>query len=239
MKVVIGLPISHGFPIPVQFFTCWNRFIQYILTNEGNQVYPDAQIHVSRVIQSDGFPVDVARNQIIKVFLDSDNGDYLFFLDADMTFEPDIVHRLLSRKKDVISGLYCMRRAPFNIVAMRKTGTGPRDYDSIGKIEPSVQGLMPIDAAGAGCLLIKRNVLKIMRQHVGDVWFKYQDGPDGNNSVSEDMWFFEQAKASGYQAWLDADVQCGHLAQFEAKPHLNQAFLELYRQAKERQQVAV
>ncbi len=71
-----------------------------------------------------------------------------------------------------------------------------------------------IQTAGAGALLISRDTLERIRSRFGDDWFRYQDGPDGLRSRSEDMWFYEQARAAGYQPYLDADCACGHVAQF-------------------------
>jgi hypothetical protein len=124
-----------------------------------------------------------------------------------------------------------MRKPPFHTVAMRKVGAGPHDYQSI----PEQSGLQPVDAAGAGCLLIRRDVLETMRTRIGDDWFAYQVGPNGLRTVAEDMWFFEQAKAAGFQAYCDLDTVCTHVAQFEIDPGWHQPFRDAYKDAKLRE----
>ena len=206
--------MTQGFPIPAAFVTKYTGVLYTLLTGHGNIGRPlNQQISAARVIESGAFPIDVARNEICRHFLDDDDSDYLLFLDTDMQHPPDIAHRLIAHGLPLVTGRYQMRKPPFYTVAMRKIGDGPRDYNAVDKLGP-VSGLMPIDAAGAGALLIRRDVLEAMRIAHGDEWFRYQIGADGLRGVSEDMWFFEQAKACGYQAYLDADAVCGHVAQY-------------------------
>lgn len=216
MKVTIGLICSHGFPVPAPFLIGFADLQRVLISGVGNDLlHPALHITTSRVMVSDSFPTDVARNQLVRMFLDHDEGDYLLFLDTDMKHPPDIAHRLVAHDQLVVTGRYQTRRPPFLTVAMRKTGSGQHAYNAIDRLEPVVAGLMPIDAAGAGALLIHRQVLVKLREKLGDDWFRYQDGPDGLRTISEDMWFFEQVRALGIQPYLDADVICAHVGQFE------------------------
>lgn len=54
-------------------------------------------------------PVDVARNMIVETALSDPDVTHLFFMDADMTFHPDTLLRLVRRDVDVISGTYFAR----------------------------------------------------------------------------------------------------------------------------------
>lgn len=213
----MGLLMSHGFPVPAPFVIGLSDLLRVVFTGEGNRILPETMEGVTacRMIHTHAFPIDSARNEIVRLFLDQDDGDALLFLDTDMKHPPYLVHQLVKRNVDIVTARYQMRRPPFFTVAMRKTGPGPHEYAAVDKVVPAVEGLLPIDAAGAGALLIKRDVLVQMRRAIGDDWFRYQVGPDGLRSRSEDMWFFEQAKALGYQAYLDADTDCSHIGQFE------------------------
>lgn len=233
MKVTIGILLSNGFPVPAPFVIGYSHLLQTILTGAGNALCPrNRQLTDCRVLFGQDFPVDHARNRLCRLFLDEDNGDYLLFLDADMKHPPDLAHRLLAHGKDIVTGRYVTRRPPFFTVAMRKVGDGPTDYQAVDKVVPELKGLIPVDAAGAGALLISRKALIDMRQHLGaDDWFRYQDGPDGLRSRSEDMWFFEKAKECGYQAYLDCELNCGHVATFE----VDYKYHEPYKESFERQ----
>ena len=236
MKVTIGVPLSHGFPVPSAFVVSYAMLQQTLLQGLANHLLPpERRIDAVRVIWGQDFPTDHARNKICKLFLDEDDGDYLLFLDSDMTHPADLAHRLVKHDVAVVSGRYAMRKPPFFSVAMRKTGDGPTDYQAIEKLMPlaQIKGLVEIDAAGGGALLIARRVLEGIRSQNGGVneWFRYQDGPDGVRSRSEDMWFCEQAKACGYQLWLDADCRCGHLATFEVDDRYHQPYAQAYQTA--------
>jgi hypothetical protein len=215
VKLAIGLLLSNGFPVPSPFVLGFADLLRVLLTGEGNTILPpDRAITSARVLNSQGFPVDTARNDVCRLFLDEDDADALLFLDCDMRHPADLPHRLLKHGKDVVSGRYQMRKPPFHTVAMRKAGPGPHDFKSI----EDQAGLVPVDRGGAGCLLITRPVLHAIRARIGDDWFRYQQGPNGLRTVSEDMWFYEQAILCGYQPYVDLDTVCTHVAQFEIGP---------------------
>jgi hypothetical protein len=214
VRVAIGLIMANGFPASAPFVMSWTRMLQGLLTGSFNGCYGEGAVVTElNVIYGQDFPIDFARNRVCQLFLDEDpRSDYLLFLDVDMTHPPETLHKLLSADEEVVTGRYTMRKPPFFSVAMRKVGDGPADYQAIEKLESHVTGLLRIDAAGAGCLLISRRVLSEIRASNGGVneWFRYQDGADGLRSRSEDMFFFEECRRIGVQPWLDADLWCGH-----------------------------
>ncbi len=229
MKVAVGLILTHGFPIPVPFLKGVFDWYGSILSGAGNaELRPEDAISETRLIYSEDFPIDAARNDVCRVFLDQYDGEYLVFLDADMRHPANVVHRLVSHGAPIVSGRYQMRRPPFQTVAMRKVGPGARDYKAIEE----QSGFVPIDAAGAGVLAIRRDVLERMRVVHGDEWFAYGMGPNNLKSVSEDMAFFDRARALGIPAYCDLDVQCSHVSSFEVGAAWHQPFKEAYDAAK-------
>lgn len=225
MKVTIGLLLSNGFPVQAPFVLGLLDLMSVLISGRGNAELPVGHgITDARVISSQGFPIDTARNEVCRLFLDQDNGDYLLFLDADMKHPATLAHRLVSHQLPLVTARYQMRKPPFHTVAMRKVGSGPHDYKSIAE----TSGLVPVDAAGAGALLVHRSVLEKVRANEGDNWFQYQVGPNGLRTVSEDMWFFEKAKAAGFQAYADLDCVCTHVASFEVDPSWHAPYRERF-----------
>ncbi len=241
MKVTLGLLIANGFPIPAPFIEGYSGVTQMIWTGEGNYSTPcecgsnrnkfehgqwrcqkclainSRVITGARVLFEKNFPIDWARNHCCATFLDHDNGDYLLFLDVDMRHPPMLAHNLVAHGVDVVTARYVTRRAPFFTVAMRKVGPGALEYQAVEKLVP-VKGLIPIDAGGAGALLISRDTLERIRARFGDDWFRYQDSEEGLRHRSEDMWFYERCRDVGVQPYLDADLVCTHVAAFEVDP---------------------
>lgn len=226
MKVAIGLIFAHGFPIPPAFLKGVFDWYGALLSGSGNRLLPpERAITDARLIYSEDFPVDAARNDICRVFLQAGEAfDYLIFLDADMRHPADTVHRLVSHNLPLVTGRYQMRKPPFHTCAMRKVGEGPHDFQAVEE----QSGLVAIDSAGAGVLCIRRDVLIAMQDRIGDNWFQYQIGPNGLRSISEDMWFFLQAKAAGFPAVCDLDLQCSHVAQFEVGAQWHAPFREAF-----------
>lgn len=224
MKVAIGLILSHGFPVPTAFLKGVFDWYGTTVSGVGNALLPpERRIDQARLIYSEDFPVDAARNDVCRVFLDGTDAsfEYLIFLDADMRHPATTIHQLVAHGLPLVTGRYHMRRPPFQAVAMRRTGQGPHDYKAVEE----QSGLVPVDAAGAGVLAIRRDVLEVLRARLGDNWFQYQVGPKGLRSISEDMWFFEQAAAAGFQAMADLDLRCSHVASFEVDAEWSAPFI--------------
>jgi len=227
VKIVVGVLLSHGFPAPVSFWDSYEMVMNHVRSGAVNAGVPDDQkITGIRRIKSTAFPPDIARNEIVRAFLDKGDEDYLLFLDADMTFPEDIIRQLVRHEKPVVTGRYHMRKAPYHTVAYVKhrTQTGPHAYAPIHW----GQGLVEIERGGAGCLLIRRDVALAIRARIGDEWFRYQRGPDPPHdfTVSEDFWFYEQARRAGFQCFLDWDCECEHLQEMGINRSWNEAYLD-------------
>jgi len=226
VKLALGLLAAHGFPMPTEFFFSYETMKEHIRTGRSNVGLPEhLQVTDLRVIRSTAFPIDVARNEIVAKSL-REGFDYLFFADCDQTFPEDCVQQLLKHDKHVISGRYHMRRPPYHAVAYVKHRTmdGPHCYAPVhyGK------GLIEIERGGAGCLLIRQDVLETIESRIGPNWFRYQRGPEPPHdyTVSEDFWFWQQAREAGFSCWMDWDVECGHLQTFAINRSWNESYLD-------------
>jgi hypothetical protein len=146
------------------------------------------------------------RNELIPA---SHSADWLFFLDDDILPQPDVLLRMLSHNVPIVSGLYVSRLPPHSPVAYRQVRPDgePDRYLPVGRI---ASGLQEVDATGAGCLLVKREVFERMRS-AGVPWFQYICDTDLSRYVSEDIYFCEQARKLGYPILLDSKAQCGHI----------------------------
>jgi cellulose synthase/poly-beta-1,6-N-acetylglucosamine synthase-like glycosyltransferase len=138
------------------------------------------------------------------------NFDYIFQLDADMTYPADSIINLMKRKKDVIIGLYRMRYPPFLPVAYKEI---PENINELIK-ESNRQfsnRLQRIEACGGGGLLIETKILKKLNY---PFFFEQYDGKD---CYSGDIYFGMNLKIHGVKLWLDPKVQYGHELNTEIK----------------------
>lgn len=170
-------------------------------------------------------PTDVARNEIVRSFLAIPGATHLFFMDSDMIFPREAVARLLSRGLPIVSGLYVARtelpvphiyqhdhedeKGHWYQADVRALGTWllahPEAHASnkAAVYRDCPASLVEADAVGAGCLLIRREVLEAMEPP----WFAFNPGGYGG----EDFYFCRRAAGLGYKPVVDLSVQCAHV----------------------------
>jgi hypothetical protein len=168
-------------------------------------------------------------NQAVRDFLASDC-DYLWSCHNDIEFQPGTLKRLLSWDKPLVTALMFMRQGP--IVPHVWAGKPPDSPDEPGYmthfrdtcqwfldghedaikfgsqvIEPRPDdALIRVDFTSTGCTLMHRDVLAAME----DPWFRRDTGDFRHQG--EDRYFFEKARAAGFDAYVDRSCIAGHMA---------------------------
>ena len=161
---------------------------------------------------STGASIATNRNEVTEKALQS-GAEWIWYVDDDQMFAPDALTRLLSRRLDIVSGIYLQRSAPFYPHMYHrgdKQGVYPR------MLESGDSGLVELEAVGAGCLLVKTKVLRALDrpfwrlgQIRSDVW-------------GDDLDFCNRVRAAGFKVWCDLDVRVGHIFSGIVTPTLNQ-----------------
>lgn len=125
-------------------------------------------IHVTVSCMANGAFIDLARNNFVRMFLDSDC-THLFFIDADLKFEPRAFVGLLLADKPVVAGMYRRRQVK-------------EDYP-VRYAEADEGGIRLVDGGWVECsrvptgfLCIERSVIEEMVQEA--VMIKQLDQPD-------------------------------------------------------------
>lgn len=156
-----------------------------------------------------------ARNTLTAKFLDNKDATHLFFVDADIGWEPWHLLVLLNRDVDVIGGLYPMKTLPIKWVVNGFEGA-----------EEGADGLQEVSKAGTGFLLMKRHVFEKLNKHPAVKSFKNDIGLDPrfdpllktyfdtavrqNRYYSEDWTFCENWRDLGGRIWVDKRVLLRH-----------------------------
>lgn len=116
-----------------------------------------------------------ARNELVRVFLESDH-DYLMFIDADIGFDGEAIAQLMLADKDIICGIYPKKEVNWDSVeraaSAGKQGLG--DYagafvfNMVGEAnaETDESGCIEVRHGGTGFMLIKRGVFEHLAPHV-------------------------------------------------------------------------
>lgn len=155
---------------------------------------------IQRVEPITGMWVSDARNALTRWFL-STQATHALYLDDDMAFNADLVHRLLACQQDMVSALYFARVPPHYPAAYLKSpDENPyRHYP----LRQWSGGLEEIDMCGFGAVLVHRRIVEKMTEP----WFCHRDGEHG-----EDVYFCVKAKATGTRIFLDSSTQVAHCA---------------------------
>lgn len=156
-----------------------------------------------------GPAVALMRNLLVLHFLHETDADWLWMVDTDMGFEPDIVSRLIHSAnpdtKPVVGGL-CFA-----------------DGDYGGPIKPTLYNgelldevlydyrrdtMNRVGGTGAACLLMHRKALTRFDMCAPMPWFA-DEIVDGI-AISEDKTFCRRLRALGIPLWVDTAVKLTH-----------------------------
>lgn len=122
--------------------------------------------------------------------------EYIFFVDDDQMFPPNILKKLLEANKDIISCNLLNRTPPFHPYLFANADENGRG----NPIELNGSGIIEIDGCGIGGVLVKTNVfIKVppfaVDEHVG----------------TEDLYFCREARKVGYKIYVDLEAPSGHM----------------------------
>lgn len=147
-----------------------------------------------------------ARDRICKRTM-KEHFDYMLQLDSDMTFPPDALCRLIERDVDVITGVYvgkCESHKPVLFTELHKDDENCGPYGlKTGLNELMQQDLFTVAGCGAGFLLVKEHIIRIMYIHMHE-WFRPYAG------LGEDVSFCQRCTELGIKIWADKSISMGH-----------------------------
>jgi len=140
-----------------------------------------------------------ARNTLHSNFLQA-GSKWLVMLDSDVLPPPNFLDRLLSHKLPMVGGWYRKKKAPFHPIVYDRSA----EFDEHGsyKFTPRIhpgKGLEKVDAAGAGCWLMSREVAVAIGEQPYDML-----------KGGEDLALCEKVRAAGFDIYIDWDVACAH-----------------------------
>lgn len=162
--------------------------------------------------------MDVTSN-LNTIFREMLEGDWVWIMGDDHTFDKDILNRLLERDVDVVVPMCAKKSPPFNLVSFKSEEMVV--YESDGKEYPHYTyvtpadlptegGLMKVHAVGSAGMLVRRHVIDA----IGDPWFENSTG----TVINDDLEFCRKIRDAGFDIWLDTDEHLGHIGHFTVYP---------------------
>lgn len=157
-----------------------------------------------------GPAVALMRNKVCARMLYHTRAEWLLFVDTDMSFDVDLLARLVSSAhpvlRPVVGGL-CFSADTFGgqIKPTLYTGDGPDDI----MWDYPADTLVKVHATGAACLLIHRSTLdQLAARYTPMPWFA--DELHDGRQVSEDRTFCRRLKETGIPLWVHTGIKLGH-----------------------------
>tara|TARA_Y100000310_G_scaffold338728_1_gene429256 strand:+ start:57 stop:773 length:717 start_codon:yes stop_codon:yes gene_type:complete len=158
--------------------------------------------HLENIKETISESRNLLREKVIK-----ENYDYFFSLEQDVIPPLDILRKLLSHGKDIISPYF---QKPI-LVGLKDKETGEvhnavlefalvwlQEDPGIKRALPQQvkgKGLMKVGGLGIGCMLIKKQVLEKIK-------FKFEE----NKKAFDDILFCLDSKELGYDLFVDSDI---------------------------------
>lgn len=166
-----------------------------------------------------GSILTLQRNAIIAAM----RGDWVLFIDDDMTWQPDALIRLIARlhelrvegfEVDILGALCCRRVYPYQPTMYAQPEPGKGSYTFIERWDDEV---VEVDATGMAFAIVTRQCLERLggpmppyeerkneRRHPD--FFKWQ------GALGEDLRFCQEVRRAGGRVFVDTTVEIGHVA---------------------------
>jgi hypothetical protein len=154
-----------------------------------------------------------ARNALLAAFLETDCTD-LVFVDADISWEPGSLVRLLKHDVDLVAGAYRYKRDeeayPVNWLDKPELWSDPKT------------GLLEVRHVPMGFTRMSRAMVQKMTDHFPDKAYRHQSAPDldcrclfdlqfsDGMFFGEDYVFCERWRGMGGNVWLDPELSITH-----------------------------
>jgi hypothetical protein len=194
-----------------------------------------------------------ARNEAVAHFLMQTQHTHLFWIDADIGFTPDQALRLLLADRDVVTGVYPLKRIDWDgtipegitkdefLARALRYPVNARDGASLNT---DADGFMEVHEAPTGFMCIKRSVLETMiermpeLQYVPDAppdsplrgycyrFFDVMVEPESNRYLSEDYAFCRRWRDLGGKVYVDTQSKLTHHGSYTYRGDFGAAFAQ-------------
>ncbi|QPC45058.1 hypothetical protein HW532_21575 [Kaustia mangrovi] len=134
--------------------------------------------------------------------------DWALWLDSDMIFPADTLHRLLAHGKDLVSTNYPIRTVPRD----GKVGPTAVTLDGNARLSFDGHGIVEAGSTGLAVCLMRVGLLETIDRP----WFSHDNPTEGSSQqVGEDTYFFLKLRAAGHRLFVDRDLsrEIGHVTQ--------------------------
>jgi len=157
------------------------------------------------ILAHEGYTIAENRNYLAVQAI-KNGSEYILMIDDDMTFEPDILDRLMENQKDIVGVAYHPRSETGEIIKYLDEVTSVAIENSD---DPKYKDTFECHATGTGIILIRTEVFNNMPRP----WFMFEYHETGQCKLGEDWFFCREAKKAGYKIYTDPKPKVGHIGE--------------------------
>jgi hypothetical protein len=209
--------------------------------------YMTSMIKLLQYSEAHGFGVSInllgrdslitrSRNTLVSQFIRTDDATHFMFIDADLAFEPELVHRMLAFDEDVVGGMYPVKALRWDPPALISEREPPQTatLQYVGKFceGDELERRGPFATAiysATGFMMMKRRVVERLIEaypqcaYTSDhvyvanksetqyhALFECTIDPVTKEYLSEDFGFCRMWHAIGGKIWLDVEGALTH-----------------------------
>jgi hypothetical protein len=196
----------------------------YIATPSHDHKFHAGYAHsLNRLLAAGFFPITLARvggagvararNNMAAEFLQS-SADYYFAIDSDITFDPEMIARVVGHCRPLCCAPYALKQAKLQWCANALPGES---------LDEST-GLQRMRDSGTGFMCIHRSVFEAMIAAHPEIeydedlsdsrgarrWDFFSMGVVSRRYLTEDWYFCHRARALGFAVWMDCTFHVKH-----------------------------
>ncbi len=153
----------------------------------------------------EGSRITSNRNRLVQDAIKK-NATHILFIDSDMDFPADSIHRLLGHNKDIVCATTCKRGDETGTPIGQAVDDG--DGKEVKRVSTGTGQLAEMQLVGACFMLINLDIFDKLQHPVFYEPPEYSIG----DALGEDITFCKIVRQAGFKVWLDVDLsfQLGH-----------------------------
>lgn len=201
IRVFVGVPSQETWKAD------FGMSLVHMIAAVGQPLKDGSRIQSCRLWNSRGSILPKLRSTLVKQAL-QDNFSHILFIDSDMTFPAETLHRLLSHRKAIVGCNCAVKTLPSSPTARLKCGErGLPVYSA-----PDDFGLKQVWRVGTGVMLVETRVFR----ELAEPWFPIHWNPATQDYTGEDWAFCEKVEAAGIPIYVDMQLSkhIGHIGSF-------------------------
>lgn len=165
-----------------------------------------------------------SRNMAVKTFLSDRQSEWLFWVDTDMGFEPDIVDKLFEvadpLERPMVGALaFTQRELESDGMGGWRCSMAPTIFDWMElegqhgfgvRFDYARNTVVRCAGTGSACVLIHRSVFEALEASYGPIWYNRVPNTETGQLIGEDLSFCLRAGALNIPIHVHTGVEASH-----------------------------